>query len=1456
MQIALVDLLASWGIRPDSVTGHSSGEIAAAYTAGALSLEDAMAVSYFRGLASSHMQQKATAKGAMMAVGMSKEDVEPLIAALTTGKITVACVNSPQSITVSGDVEAIDKLKAILDEKKLFARRLAVDIAYHSHHMALVAEEYANSISGIRTLEATDVEFFSSVTGRKATAAELGPSYWVANLLRQVKFADSVREMCLETIRGKKTKRQAQSGRVNLLIEIGPHSALAGPINQILQGEAKLKDSPTKYISALVRKESAITTMLSLAGKVATQSYPLNFGAVNRPMGRESHDVLVDLPPYSWNHSNSYWAEPRLSKTLRERTSPRKDLLGALDKNSSPFESRWRNHLRLSEIPWARHHKIQSNILYPAAGFIAMAIEAARERAKQRSSMAISGYKLREIAIGTALLIPEQDDGVETFISLKHFSDSLRVPSGSWEEFRVYSVTADNAWTEHCRGLISVQFVEKDTNVFNRKSRIEHEKALSERLVDIAERCTDNVETSGLYRRMKNFGQDYGETFANMVTAQSGIGTAVGKIVTPDTAAIMPAQYQYSFVIHPATLDTALHLVFVAKYGERGPLDEPAIPIFADEIFVSHKIPTDIGHKLSAHAFLSERDRRSFRSSIWITDPEQPRCEPLVSFTDLHWRILGRDVQKDSTRSNERTAYAFKWEADIDMLFNESVATLCGRPASTEQQLAVQIYPSVSLEETSLQKNANNGICHGHICQALGRFLSLLGHKNPHLSVMEIDSGFGSVAVPIVQALTASDDGHIPNFAKYTLTGTNPSIFESLKTKLSSVLDIMVFKELDIHVDAVKQGFSEGSFDVVIALHGLRGVEATHEVLTNIGKLLKPDGRLILLEVTRKYMASMATSGVLSDGSSAENRQQDFAPISEGEWKQKLAKAGYGDVECIIHDHANESGHDALMLVTRARTAAVAAPKAVLIVDEKKGDGGGVDATRLAELLARSGTEAEIIAFRNAEPAGKTCIILGDLDGTIASDPSEEQFAIIKNILLKSNGALWVTRGGTICSQNPNANVVTGLARTARSENDGSTIVTLDLDGEEPLSSSAASEVVYSLFKHRFTHRHSSESNVDLEYAERRGIVMIPRVVEDQQLNKTISSIGNPVPEDQQFHQAGRQLRLEVGSKYVEDLYFVDDGKSCRDLADDSIEVEVKAVGLNARDALVASGEVKMEPIGVECSGIVTAVGKSVQNLARGDCVAGFGLGTMSSSYCGKASAFQKISEYMAFDTAASLPIAYTTAYYVVRHSAKLSGQEKVLIHSATAVLGQALIELCLDAGAEILVSVPTLQDKDLLLSQYAIPEDHILDSNDANIKAEVMRLTSGKGLDVVINCSTGEALRLAWQCIAPYGRFVDLGTHNLDLNTRLEMINFKRNASFVVFDMWFHMQHRPQDAHRAWAEVMDFLRQKGVNGPSNTLTFPIQDIKSALRRVKTERSFKIIVLSNPGAIVKVSNHS
>jgi acyl transferase domain-containing protein len=202
LQIALVDLLASWNAKPASVTGHSSGEIVAAYAAGALSQESALAVAYYRGVASTSAKDvQGFPRGAMLAVGMSKGEVDVLISGVQKGVVNVACVNSPNSVTVSGDTPAIDELEDIIKSKGAFARKLAVDTAYHSHHMKLVAESYLKMLETLTasTLVPDGVEFYSSVSGRRTDLSEINAAYWISNLISPVLFLDSVQNLCLGT---------------------------------------------------------------------------------------------------------------------------------------------------------------------------------------------------------------------------------------------------------------------------------------------------------------------------------------------------------------------------------------------------------------------------------------------------------------------------------------------------------------------------------------------------------------------------------------------------------------------------------------------------------------------------------------------------------------------------------------------------------------------------------------------------------------------------------------------------------------------------------------------------------------------------------------------------------------------------------------------------------------------------------------------------------------------------------------------------------------------------------------------------------------------------------------------------------------------------------------------------------------------------------------------------------
>ncbi len=1549
VQIALVDLLRSWGISPASVTGHSSGEIAAAYTLGALTWEDAMEVAYYRGVASSNMQKTGKVRGAMMAVGMSEEDVQPHISALTKGEAKVACVNSPSSTTISGDVSAINELQDILERKKLFARKLAVEVAYHSHHMALVAEEYLAAISGISTSrEREDVQFFSSVTGTRVTSAsELGPAYWVSNMVSQVKFAGSLHQLCYETSSGKRQRKRAAAPAINTLIEIGPHAALAGPIKQTLQADAKLKDGSIEYLSALVRNIDAVKTALEIASKLVVRGYPITFPALNRPMEQDSQNLLVDLPSYSWNHSESYWAEPRISTVFRNRRFPRNDLLGALDKNSNPLEPRWRNHIRTSEIPWVNDHKVQSNVVYPAAGYIVMAIEAAFQRVTERSVTNITGYRLREISVGSALIIPEQSGEVEVLVTFKPYLESVRSPSDIWDEFCIFSVTEENSWTEHCRGLVSVATSQKNANIINGDVQAVAQKRSHMGIIaEAEEKCVKNVDVKEFYTHLTNLGLEYGTTFTNMIKARSARNSCVAEIVSPDTASVMPMNFQYPFILHPAMLDSMLHPIFVALSAEVGLLQDPVVPVFLGEIFVSQNIVSQPGATLTTYTSTKKKDERYISASLLAVDKKAPDDGPVLTMTDLECTILARDTVETSNQEMRRVAHNLKWEPDVDLLSSQQVTDFCvpGQPSTEEvndtraleqvafyymewtlkivatsevnnmhphhqklwdcmksfvdrvreEKLDFQTAPWISAsqsEQVDLRHRVKdsgaegNFLCHmgrqlpailrkeveplhlmeekghfgGHLeaykkesprynrsFRALKKYFELLGHKNPYLSVLEIGAQAGGAASTIMQGLSDTEE-KFAHFEKYTYTDVSNEGFEDAKERLAAWKHLITYQSLDIEVDPLEQGFKAESYDVVIAAHVLHGTKSILETLNHARRLLKPGGRLIFMEMTRERLSSTILFGTLPSWWAVQ-----APPMSEQEWHSALLQSGFLGLEAAVWDSPNELDYQSSMMVSMVpQKTRVTQPEVLIIAEEHDC---GVSLVRLIGLLSDMKCVVSISTFANAKPEGKVCVVLSELCGSYLYDPSPQQFDTIKDIFIRAKGVLWVVRGGVCSPEDPNGSLVLGLARTARSENGGTTIVTLDLDQGTPLADSVAADTILSLFKSRFALERDGIRTFDVEYAEKNGVLTIPRIVENDAMNKTLKAfMSMPVPEDQPFHQLGRPLRMEVTPGFLDSIRFVDDERFIQELSDDDVEIEVKAVGLNFKDVMMGLGQILSEALGGEASGVVSRVGKSVSGFSVGDRVSCYGFGTFSNFYREKSSAFQKMPDDMSFELGAALPVTYCTALYSVNHLARVSKEDSVLIHAATGGLGQAIIELCQLIGAEIFATVGTLEKKALLMDRFAISEDHIFFSRDASFASEIMRMTGGRGVDVIMNSLAGEALRLTWNCIAPYGRFIELGARDLTVNTRLEMANFLKNPIFAAFNLVYLIRQKRDVADRVWADVMELFHRKSVKGPTPLRAYSMSDVEKALRIMQTGQHIgKLMAVAEPNVTVKV----
>ena len=593
MQLALTILLNSWGVHPEAVVGHSSGEIAAAHAAGALEIDQCMKIAYQRGIAALTLRRnQPLVNGKMLAVGASPAEIEPIVQKLTQGEAVIACVNSPASITASGDEPAILELERVLEDLGVFNRRLRVDLAYHSHHMQLIAAEYRRSLGDIIPKTGSNITFHSSLTGQKVDHSVLRASYWVDNLTNPVLFSQAIQSMAAP-LRG---ARIPESKELDLLVEIGPHAALEGPVKQILKSDVDSKQK-IDYAPSLLRATNAIDAMLRLASTLFIKGVQVDLGAVNfpRPPAKPlTH--LHDLPTYPWQHTNKYWNVSRIAENHRHRRFPRNDYVGSLTDECSDLEPIWRNIVCADDLPWLRNHRLNDIIIYPMAGFIVMAMEAARQRAIIRD-VKFDVFVLRDVSVTSPLMVSDSNN-VETRITLRSHAEGTRSYSDHWDEFRIQSWTNDKGWLEHCRGLISARKEHTDTTV-NVASEVPQK---SDSNVDSWSDATEEfVDCDRMYKHLEDVGLKYGKTFRGIAACRASSSDAVVEFEIPNTAEEMPKGYETETTIHPAVLDTCIQVVWpILGAGRRG-LKQLSLPSFVKEIVVPATQSNNVRDRLCVH---------------------------------------------------------------------------------------------------------------------------------------------------------------------------------------------------------------------------------------------------------------------------------------------------------------------------------------------------------------------------------------------------------------------------------------------------------------------------------------------------------------------------------------------------------------------------------------------------------------------------------------------------------------------------------------------------------------------------------------------------------------------------------------------------------------------------------------------------------------------------------------
>lgn len=304
----------------------------------------------------------------MLSVGLSEGQVQSYISQLAEQfgchGLVVACVNSHKNVTISGDAIQIDALKSVLSKEGVFTRKLMVDVAYHSSHMEAIALDYGKSIQDLeRGNASTDsITMISSVTGQKVTEGQLcSARYWVSNMVSPVRFSDAVGQLCAQsarTVRKKLDGSHRDRLQIGLLLEIGPHSTLQGPVHDILRTVSGGEN--ISYSSILRRYQSSLRSALGALGQLYCHGYPVDVGKVNHcdEKPHKHSQSLSDLPEYPFDHSHEYWHESRVSKRFRLHPQAKLDLLGKPVPDWNPLEAKWRNFIRVSAMPWLEDHVV------------------------------------------------------------------------------------------------------------------------------------------------------------------------------------------------------------------------------------------------------------------------------------------------------------------------------------------------------------------------------------------------------------------------------------------------------------------------------------------------------------------------------------------------------------------------------------------------------------------------------------------------------------------------------------------------------------------------------------------------------------------------------------------------------------------------------------------------------------------------------------------------------------------------------------------------------------------------------------------------------------------------------------------------------------------------------------------------------------------------------------------
>jgi acyl transferase domain-containing protein/aryl carrier-like protein len=599
LQIALTRLWRSWGIEPDAIVGHSAGEVAAIHAAGVMSLEEAVRVIYHR----SRLQQRATGKGKMVAAGLSLAEAERALEGYED-RISIAAINSPNAVTLSGDADAIAEIAQSLEQRQVFCRLLQVEIPYHSRHMEPIKDELMESLREL-DLRPAEIPLYSTVTGRReglAGGRELDAEYWWRNVRNPVLFAEAMEAII-------------KDGH-NVFVELSPHPVLAGAVSEGLL----MSGRKGTILPSLRRQEAEREQMLGSLGALYTLGCPVALESLYPEGGR-----FVGLPSYPWQRER-YWQESEVAEQIRLgwRVHP---LLGRRLASAHPS---WELDLDAHLLPYLDDHRIQGAVVYPGAAYVEMALAAAREVFGE------GPCALEEVEFQRALFLP---DGEMTRLQM------IFDPGAA--SFNIYSRTKDpkqpgmQQWRRHATGKLAQESAAA-------------QPVAPPSLDQIRSRCARDISDL-CYPALWTFGLEYGSSFQGIEQLWRGDSEALALIRAPESVTEDLQGYQF----HPTLIDSCFQSLLGFLLAEGADIKRKAplyLPVWIERLRVYGRH----GSKMWSYARLIERTNDGLEGDVWLLDEDG---NVLIEIQGFRLQAL-EAARPTASEALTDWLYEFEWRPD------------------------------------------------------------------------------------------------------------------------------------------------------------------------------------------------------------------------------------------------------------------------------------------------------------------------------------------------------------------------------------------------------------------------------------------------------------------------------------------------------------------------------------------------------------------------------------------------------------------------------------------------------------------------------------------------------------------------------------------------------------------------------------------------------------------------